>query len=183
MKVHPGKYLLLQLLKDKIINQNKIVPVILEFAPDKKLPAITMSSNGGTGILETYVYKKLEKLPPNHPYYNPKHPDELYTLSNINVNTQQQRLILHIWANTNEERDLINEQILKTLENSKKTKIKLFNELNIPTIGFQIGTASDIDQQDLVPPLYHSTIPIQYTINKIYTEPMTPFCEYHKKQI
>ena len=171
------KYLLVQILEDLTVMGNP-VDILTEFPPGEHLPAVTMNTNGGRGHLETIVYKNMNTLPCYHPYFDLQAPETLYNTEELIKHVFEAKLLLHIWFESNEERDILVEKILHKI---LKDKNKVLNR-NLFVQIRDIGAVSDIDQFDSFPPLFHTTIEVDFIYIIMESQEVIPLCKITKER-
>lgn len=100
-------HFVLEVLRNNIIVEDKIVPVIKRSYPLDKSPCITIDDSGGSAIISKDLCNELIELPPNHPQYEPnkKIPQEII------LTKQNTTLNLNVWCDNENERELINKNI------------------------------------------------------------------------
>ncbi|WP_297898203.1 hypothetical protein [Methanobrevibacter sp.] len=117
------KALMVDLFKDKIIINGEKVKIVTEFPPSTKYPCISMNNNGGKGDIETY-----------------RTPNGIWKVTN-------KSFMLHIWSNSNEERDDIVSFVKRTFELAEINHFSTcsnFNE-NICSINNNICKAKELE--------------------------------------
>lgn len=176
MKFNQMKYHLIHVLGDLTV-MDRSVDVLTEFPPGEHLPAVTMNSNGGRGHIETLVYKNMNPLPLNHPYFNPQASETLYVTEEVIKYVFEGKLLLHVWAESNEERDILVEKIIDKILKDKNKNFESDLRVQIRNI----GATNDIDQFDSFPPLFHTTMEIDYIHETIQSVAVYPLCKIEKK--
>ena len=229
-KVDQGRYLFLKLLDQHITLNGNSVEVLVEFPPNEELPCITMSSGAGLGETGTYVQNVTTPLNEDDPNYDRNNPDEQYNTQKQYMDTSEMVMMLHIWADTQEDRDDITRQVMGTIRNARLNLYPYCVNYNVDTqicgttnnqcdaistknpysvqgmcpylditdssspqyrnpsnyfvkTGIRTWTVKphqpeNIDQLDIVPPVFHTTISIDYTIDEYINVNVFPFTEF-----
>jgi hypothetical protein len=176
MNFNQMKYLLVHILGDLTVTGTP-VDVLTEFPPGKRLPAITMNSIGGQGHIETLVHKKMNYLPLDHPWHDPQAPETLYHIEDVYVDVFKGRMLLHVWSESNEERDMLVDEVVAKILKNKNNHFR--DDLHVQLIN--IGSTTDLDQFDSFPPLYHTTMELDFIYYMIHSVEVTPLCDIHPR--
>jgi hypothetical protein len=228
-EVDYGRYLFLKLLDGHVTLNSSPVEVLTEFPPNDPLPCITMSSGAGLGETGTYIQDFQNPLPSDNPFYDPENPNELYNTQRRYMDTSEENMMLHVWADTQEDRDNIVRQVRQYIRNARlnqypycanfnqttqkcsttnnecdaittsnaysvqgncpypnitdptdstyRNPTNYFTITGVRTWTIKLHQAENIDQLDILPPVFHSTISIDYTIDEYTTVDVNPFIE------
>lgn len=104
-----------KILREKIYVHDKLIPVVIKDYPLDKTPCITISGfNRDRGQHRRQQVDVLSKLDENHPLYDPKYPERRYPHS-AEYNVKSYEITIHIWCDTEDERELIENQIYDCL--------------------------------------------------------------------
>ena len=178
MNFNQMKYLLVHILGDLTV-KGKPVDVLTEFPPGKHLPAITMNSSGGQGHIETLVHKKMNPLPLDHPWYDPQAPETIYNTAYVYVNVFRGKMLLHVWSESNEERDILVETVTAKLLKNRNNYFR--DDLHVQLLN--MGSTTDLDQFDSFPPLYHTTMELDFIYYVIHSEEVIPLCDITQEEV
>ena len=104
-----------KILREKIYVHDKLIPVVIKDYPLDKTPCITISGfNRDRGQHRRQQVDVLSKLDEDHPLYDPKYPERRYPHS-AEYNVKSYEITIHIWCDTEEERELIVNQVYDCL--------------------------------------------------------------------
>jgi hypothetical protein len=67
-------------------------------------------------------------------------------------------MLLHVWSESNEERDTLVEKITNKILKDKNNHFR--DDLHVQLM--DIGSSTDLDQFDSFPPLYHTTMELDF---------------------
>lgn len=112
---NPIKKAFFDILYNNIPIDNTPVEVLIEYPPLDTTDCITMELSGGIMGDVRVAGAELHPLPPDHKYYDPKHPDELYNTKVFVSETVHAVLNIHIWSNTGEKNSTIVHGIKKCI--------------------------------------------------------------------
>lgn len=169
------KLFLVKLLEDLKLD-GKNVEILTDFPPGKILPSITMSRMGGE-YKETRAHNLHTTLDKDNPYFNQVKPDEDYNTGLLWVSSFKANFLLHVWSHSNDERDLIMRRIMELLlwtrhGDSELGSVYLKN----------IGSVTDLDQFELYPVLYHSTVSLEFLYDFIHVKKVNPLLKIEKNE-
>ena len=171
------KLFLVKLLDGLNFEGNKGVEVLTEFPPGETLPAITMSRFGGE-YKETIGQDSYTPLAADHPHYNKDKPNEVCNQERLWNHGFKSSILLHIWSHSNDERDKIVRKVLELLSWNRHGDLKDKGSVHLRNM----GGVTDIDQFELHPVLYHSTISLDFIYYLIYREKVNPFLSMEKNE-
>jgi hypothetical protein len=152
---------------------DRLVEVLTEFPPGNALPCVTMSVSGGKGHLETHIHPKYAQLK-----HENSDPDKMYDCGFMEVSTFEESMLLHVWSETNAQRDNITQKVLYRLVKAWNGPSEEDDSVQIRNI----GATTDLDQYGTYPPLYHTTLPLTLIYNVYNLEEAYPFLKYKKRE-
>jgi len=104
-----------KILRGKIHFNDELIPVVIKDYPYDKTPCITISGfNRDKGKHRRQQVNAWSKLSENHPLYDPKYPEKRYPHS-AEYSVKSYEIDIHVWCDTEEERELIVDQIYDCL--------------------------------------------------------------------
>jgi hypothetical protein len=171
------KLFLVRLLDGLSLEDNRKVEVLTEFPPGETLPAITMSRFGGE-YKETIGKDSYTPLPANHSYYDKDKSDELCNQERLWFSSFKTSILLHIWTHSNDERDKIIIKVWNLLLWNRHGALKDRGSVNLRNI----NGVTDLDQFELHPVLYHSTISLDFIYYLVHREKVNPLLSVEIKE-
>ena len=115
---NPMMYAIVNILGNNILISGITVPVATEEPPLPGAFSINLVERGANPADNTMVFNVMEPLPPTHPYYDPKNPNDLYNTKVQRRTDQKGVMDIHIWAESSSDRDSIVRQIITILNES-----------------------------------------------------------------
>lgn len=104
-----------QILQNKIYLNDEIIPVVIKDYPYDKTPCVTISGfNRDKGQHRRQQVSVMCTLSKDHPLYDPKYPERKYPHS-AEYSIKSYEIDLHVWCDTEEEREKIVDQIYDCL--------------------------------------------------------------------
>lgn len=103
---------ILEVLRNNILIDNTIIPVVKRPYPLDKTPCITLDDSGGSSILSKDLINQQLPLPATHPQYNPLDPQKLFAQEVIQTKYNT-TININVWCDTENEREQINNQIIR----------------------------------------------------------------------
>ena len=104
-----------EILRDKIHINDKIIPVVIKDYPYDVTPCVTISGfNRDRGAHRRQQVNVKHKLHPSHPLYDPKYPERRYPHT-AEYSVKSYEITIHVWCDTEEERELIVNQVYDCL--------------------------------------------------------------------
>jgi hypothetical protein len=115
----PAKLSFVQLLRGHIVCESVSVPVLTQYYPEDKSPAITMWQTGisskTSGKTWRWYRRVASPLPSTHPYYDPANPNSAYVQQQNKQNEDEKEISLHFWSNSIDELDCMVDQFKQRL--------------------------------------------------------------------
>lgn len=105
---------ILKILRNNIFCNDKVVPVIRRTYPLDKSPCITIDDSIGADTLNIRVLQKKLPLDENHPQYDSQDPYKEFPQQTYEYKRNIE-LRINSWTNSEDERELINEQIMELI--------------------------------------------------------------------
>lgn len=104
-----------KILREKIHFGDEIIPVVIKDYPLDKTPCITISGlNRDKGGHRRQQVTVLRPLPEDHNLYDPKYPERRFPHS-AEYSVKSYEILIHVWCDTEEEREIIIDQIYDCL--------------------------------------------------------------------
>lgn len=104
-----------KILREKIYVDDKLIPVVIKDYPMDKTPCITISGfNRDKGKHRRQQVNVLSPLSEDHALYDPKYPERRFPHS-AEFSIKSYEIAIHVWCNTERERELIVDQIYDCL--------------------------------------------------------------------
>lgn len=227
LKLDPMKYFMVKILWKRVFYDGKPVIVLTEFPPKGNLPAITMSTDGGLGLVGEMTQYVFDTLDEDHPLYDANNPYQKYCVGKKVTETHKKLLTLHVWGVTGKDRDDILKQVKRCIRLAKMNHYSMCTKFDVAThvcetTGEQCDALSvyndysaqgmcpflditdetsanyrnpqtyfdvtlihqqnteprgdsNLDQLDLVPEVYHSSLPVDITIDEVIMVETTPY--------
>lgn len=127
---NPMMFALVNIFGSNISIRGTTVPVLTEEPPAAGDFSINLVERGGNPEDNTMIFRVMEPLPSDHPYYDPNNPGELYNVASQRRTDQKSVMDIHIWAKVSSDRDMIVRQIITILNEAVMFNYKYCVNLN-----------------------------------------------------
>lgn len=116
-----------RVLWGNVVLDGKKIPVVKQGYPYDKSPCITIDDSGGSAFIERSITNVKYPLQNTHPQFDPENPFKKVPQQVLREYFET-TLNIHVWANTEDEREKLNNIILKLFHEAQSGHYKFCNQ-------------------------------------------------------